>query len=85
MIESSSKRSISEIQDSLGQKVKDLEKELALVLQKNQFAKEETASLQKQLIERSQSHDTILKAIESKSTEYAAAKDQAEEKTRFLE
>ncbi len=54
-------------------------------MQKNQFAKEETASLQKQLIERSQSHETILKAIESKSTEYASAKDQAEEKMRFLE
>jgi cell division septum initiation protein DivIVA len=69
----------------MGQKVKDLEKELALVIQKNQFAKEEITSLQKQLVERSQSHDTILKAIESKSTEYASAKDLAEEKIRLLE
>ena len=29
----------------MGQKVKDLEKELALVIQKNQFAKEEITSL----------------------------------------
>jgi hypothetical protein len=44
------------------------------------FGKEENQTLQRQLIERSQAHESILKALEEKSDEHAIAKETALQK-----
>ena len=76
-VEATYKASFIEMQEFLGSKVKDLEKEYALLEQKWMFGKEENQTLQRQLVERSQAHESILKALEDKSNEHAFAKETA--------
>jgi hypothetical protein len=76
--------SLTEIQEQFGSKVKELEKELALVEQKWRFGKEENQTIQRQLVERSQAHDSILKALEDKSSEHASGKETALQKLATL-
>jgi len=79
-IEEANKVGLTEMQELYGSKIKDLEKDYALLEQKWMFGKEENQTLQRQLIERSQAHESILKALEEKSDEHAIAKETALQK-----
>lgn len=52
-LEVTNKKIAAELQETFGAKIKDLEKELALMVQKYDFSKEENQNLQKQFAERS--------------------------------